>query len=174
MTPRPVRQGPPPGPRPCERCGKVGGVTYHAMQEADGSMRSVQTHPSCFRKIREAAEAARLIQAGGYRVEYDGGTIPARLRDWCDAHAHQVAAVSREGGYSSGRDGVCYDVLMRPGWSVDYHGDNMHTIIEPRLDDVLDILKTAAPCDCKGECAEARGRTSGEQTTSATMARRGR
>jgi hypothetical protein len=88
-------------------------------------------------------------------VRYDGGTIPASLRRYLDAHAHQVAAASHEGGYCTGHNGVAYDILMRPGWKVYFYGDRMHTIIVASVKEAIDVLRTAEPCGCEGECAEA-------------------
>jgi hypothetical protein len=45
---------------------------------------------------------------------------------------------------------------MRPGWRVRYHGDRMHTIIVTSVKEAIDVLRTAEPCGCPGECAEAQ------------------
>jgi hypothetical protein len=51
---------PPVQARTCEVCGKPKGVTWHRMQNPDGSTRVVMAHPICFTKFRAAAGLVRI------------------------------------------------------------------------------------------------------------------
>ncbi|MFH0134804.1 hypothetical protein ACGLHS_31635 [Variovorax sp. VaC1] len=85
-------------------------------------------------------------------VRYSGD-VPATLRRWCDAHAHQVVEVDAGYGYATDRDGgFAYDVLLRPGWSMS--DDACHTLIEPTVKAMLAQLRIVAPCDCDSCMAE--------------------
>jgi hypothetical protein len=81
-----------------------------------------------------------------YVVQYTG-SVPASLRKYCDAHAHQIVEVDAGGGYTTDRpDGFAYDVLLRAGWAM--CDDAVHTIIEPTVKATLAQLRAIKPCDC--------------------------
>lgn len=85
-------------------------------------------------------------------IRYEEGAIPKSLRAVLDKKfVRQVMAISHGGGYST-TSGNAYDVLLRPGWSVE---GCEHLIIEPSIADVLDKLRTVGPCDC-AQCQHER------------------
>lgn len=91
-------------------------------------------------------------------IRYEG-RVPKTLRNWIEKHAaDKVYEVSASGGFSfENRNGFGYDVGIKPGWCVDYHGDRMHTCIEPTVRDVIDVLSTLERCEDDAECREAWG-----------------
>lgn len=81
-------------------------------------------------------------------IKYEGG-VGVTLRRWIerDEKARQaVKEVSRSGGFTF-ESSAGYDVLIRPGWCVT--DDAPHTVIAETVRDVIGILKTLEPCDCK-------------------------
>lgn len=84
-------------------------------------------------------------------IRYEGA-VGKTLRNWIerDKNARQaVKEVSKSGGFTFERE-VGYDVLIRAGWRVT--DDAPHTVIAATVRDVIGILKTLEPCDCK-QCA---------------------
>jgi hypothetical protein len=107
------------------------------------------------RKIRTAPRRAPRPAPAGPEAALPGGVrytgpIPARLRAFCDRHAHQIAEVHAGDGYCT-ESGFAYDVLLKTGWC-DYCNPTCHTIIEPTLADVLAVLRGVEPCECDEEC----------------------
>jgi hypothetical protein len=48
-----------PTERRCVVCGKTKGVTFHALQQLDGTMRSTAAHLGCFKTLRAQVERER-------------------------------------------------------------------------------------------------------------------
>jgi uncharacterized protein (DUF4415 family) len=88
--------------------------------------------------------------------------VPKTLKTWIEKHAADAVYDVDFGGGFSTESGNAYDVGIRNGWRVNVSGDWMHTIIEPTIKDVIDILKTLERCSCKdciqGLAVEARAK----------------
>lgn len=90
-------------------------------------------------------------------VKYEG-RVPKTLRAFCDRHSDAIAEVDYSGGFSfENRDGMGYDVLLRPGYCVTFYGDTMHTIVEPTVANVIAVLRTIEACHEDAECRAAWG-----------------
>jgi len=87
-------------------------------------------------------------------IKYEG-SIPDKLRMYCDRHRHQIAAVNAGGGYATD-DGFSYDVMLRDGWKdgSDAMG-SCHTVMNTTLKGILIALRGVLPCDCT-DCTAAK------------------
>lgn len=87
-------------------------------------------------------------------VRYEGN-VPKSLRTFCDKlGGEKVIEVSRDGGFTT-RTGMAYDILLAPGYSADYFGDRMHTLICETVTEAIDCLRTIQPCHADDECRAA-------------------
>jgi hypothetical protein len=111
--------------------------------------RQVDAAIDCGQELASLEAAA--AQAAGFKVRYEG-RIPQSLRDYCDAHAHQIVEVSVGSGYAT-ESGRAYDVLLRAGWSA--YDDTVHTVIEPTVAAVLTQLRGVSRCNCDDYCKPA-------------------
>ena len=80
---------------------------------------------------------------------FSGGNIPKTLVPILEKYADRISEVYCGPGYTVGRHGQAYDILLEPGWCV--HEDGWHTVIEGSIAEVREKFMHMQRCLCD-EC----------------------
>lgn len=74
------------------------------------------------------------------------------IREYAHKNAHKIREIDHGDDYI---DGSAYDILLERGWCVDRE-PGCHTIIEYRVKDALETLRSVTPCGCD-DCLSGKG-----------------
>lgn len=74
------------------------------------------------------------------------------LKAYAQKNAHKIREIDFSDNYL---DGSAYDILLERGWCVERE-PGCHTLIEYRVKDALEVLRSVIPCNCD-DCATGKG-----------------
>lgn len=74
------------------------------------------------------------------------------IREYANKNAHKILEIDHGPDYM---DGPAYDILLARGWCL-AREPGCHTIIEYRVKDTLEELRSVIPCGCD-DCLSGKG-----------------